>query len=299
MTVFHSALHALNVNIECFHRRDDDPSVCPACHKQLGSSQGVVAHLSTARSCQWYKKGKMKALTLPGQFGVDDEVQMGEVDEPLLAQGDEMIDTADPTQVMQDFQDRLFDLVPILSHAPDLEHHRHDPDENINLRIEVPHPTAGRVICMDETVYQRWRREFSGTDEEGDVSMEDVGLGEGSSAAVNRFAHFASELDWRVACWVIQDGIGYKSFDSLMAIPGVGEKLGLLYQNICGLHKIVDEVPPCATWKKRELWFKNDPEDKHIVHHRAPLKAIKTLLGNPAHAEHVVYRLKKIFSDTS
>ena len=51
--------------------------------------------------------------------------------------------------------------------------------------------------------------------------MEDVGLGEGSSAAVNRFTPFASELDWRVACWAIQDGIGHKSFDRLMAIPGV------------------------------------------------------------------------------
>ncbi|KAG1841272.1 hypothetical protein F4604DRAFT_1884935 [Suillus subluteus] len=185
MTGFCSALHALNVNIECVHRQDDDPSICPACHKRLGSSQGVAAHLSTARSCQWYKKGKMRALTLPGQFGLDDEIEMGEVDEPLpaegdepfLAQGDEMIDTGDPTQVMQDFQDWLFDLVPIPSHAPDLQHHRHDPDENIDLRIEVPHPTAGRVIRMDETVHQRWRREFSGTDEEGDVSMEDVTLG--------------------------------------------------------------------------------------------------------------------------
>ncbi|KAG1756586.1 uncharacterized protein EDB91DRAFT_1233380 [Suillus paluster] len=40
-------------------------------------------------------------------------------------------------------------------------------------------------------------------------------------------------------------------------------------------------------------------EDKHIVHHRDPLEAIKTLLGNPAHAEHVVYGPKKIFSDAS
>ncbi|KAG0692945.1 hypothetical protein DFH29DRAFT_782271, partial [Suillus ampliporus] len=58
-------LHALNVNIECVHRQDDDPSICPACHKWLGSSQGVAAHLSTTRSCQWYKKSKMRAFTLP------------------------------------------------------------------------------------------------------------------------------------------------------------------------------------------------------------------------------------------
>jgi hypothetical protein len=221
MTGFRSALHALNVNVERVRTQDDDPSICPACHKRLHSSQGVAAHLRTARSCQWYKKGKLRALTLPGQFGQDDEVEMREVDEPLPAEVDELIDAADPAQVMQDFHDQFFDLVPMLSHSPGPQHHRHDPDKNADLRMEVPHPTAGQVIRVDETVYQRWRREFSGTDEEGDVSMDDGGLGEGSSAAVNRFAPFASELDWRVACWAIQDGIGHKSFDRLMAIPGV------------------------------------------------------------------------------
>jgi hypothetical protein len=221
MTGFRSALQALNVNVELVRTQDDDPSICPACHKRLHSSQGVAAHLRTARSCQWYKKGKLRALTLPGQFGRDDEIEMREVDESFPAEADELIDAADPGQVMQDFHDQLLDLVPIPSHSPGPQHHRHDPDENADLRMEVPHPTAGRVVRVDETVYQRWRRDFSGVDEEGDVCMDDVGLGEGSSAADNRFAPFASELDWRVACWAIQDGIGHKSFDRLMAISGV------------------------------------------------------------------------------
>ncbi|KAG1766583.1 hypothetical protein EDD22DRAFT_950509 [Suillus occidentalis] len=64
------------------------------------------------------------------------------------------------------------------------------------------------------------------------MSMEDVELRKGLSAAVNKFAPFTSELDWRVACWAIQDGIEHKSFDRLMTISGVAEKLGLSYQNI-------------------------------------------------------------------
>jgi hypothetical protein len=48
------------------------------------------------RSCQWYKKGKLRALTLPGQFGQDDEIEMREVDESLPAEADELIDAADP-----------------------------------------------------------------------------------------------------------------------------------------------------------------------------------------------------------
>lgn len=79
----------------------------------------------------------------------------------------------------------------------------------------------------------------------------------------------------------------------------VTERLGLSYHNIRGLHKIVDSVPPRARWKTRELWFKNNPEDKHIVYHRDPIDAIKTLLGNPAHANDIVYRPKRVFTDAS
>ncbi|KAG1735953.1 uncharacterized protein EDB91DRAFT_1235852 [Suillus paluster] len=113
------------------------------------------------------------------------------------------------------------------------------------------------------------------------------------------FAPFESELEWRVACWAIQDGIGHKSFDRLMAIPGVSERLGLSYHNIRGLHKIVDSVPPRACWKTRELWFKNDPEHKHTIYHRNPIDAVKTLLGNPAHANDIVYRPRRVFTNAS
>jgi len=37
----------------------------------------------------------------------------------------------------------------------------------------------------------------------------------------NKWAPFASELDWRVAQWAVQEGVGHKSLDRLMAIPGV------------------------------------------------------------------------------
>ena len=35
------------------------------------------------------------------------------------------------------------------------------------------------------------------------------------------FAPFASEMDWRIAEWVIKDGIGHNSFNRLVSIPGV------------------------------------------------------------------------------
>jgi Plavaka transposase len=87
---------------------------------------------------------------------------------------------------------------------------------------------------------------------------------------------------------------------SLLTIKSyqVAEKLELSYHNIRGLHKKVDSVPPRAKWKTRELWYKSDPEDKHIIHYRDPKELISALLGNPAHAKDIVYRPKKVFTDS-
>jgi len=41
------------------------------------------------------------------------------------------------------------------------------------------------------------------------------------SSSYNAFAPFASELDWQVAHWAVSEGIGHKSFNHLMEIPGV------------------------------------------------------------------------------
>ncbi|EGO27011.1 hypothetical protein SERLADRAFT_407591 [Serpula lacrymans var. lacrymans S7.9] len=65
--------------------------------------------------------------------------------------------------------------------------------------MEVEHPTAGKAISMGETLHQRWRREFIAAGGDG----EDVG-----EASDPKFFPFASEMDWRVACWAIQDGYG-------------------------------------------------------------------------------------------
>ncbi|KAG1750585.1 uncharacterized protein EDB91DRAFT_1030513, partial [Suillus paluster] len=86
--------------------------VCPACHKRLRTTQGLATHLSTTKSCRWYKKGKLRALTLPGEFAVDEDVLTREINEPL-PDGLEGQMEEEPGQVMEDFHDRLFNLIPI------------------------------------------------------------------------------------------------------------------------------------------------------------------------------------------
>ncbi|KAJ6540166.1 hypothetical protein DFH09DRAFT_1249545 [Mycena vulgaris] len=121
----------------------------------------------------------------------------------------------------------------------------------------------------------------------------------GGADPPNGFAPFASELDWRIAEWVIKDGPGHKAFDRLLAIPGVREKLGLSYTNIRALHQIVDDIPDHAgAWTSKTLSFPDRPAEKYLIRYRDPLTAIETLLGNPAYAKDVVYVPKKVFSDT-
>lgn len=87
-------------------------------------------------------------------------------------------------------------------------------DELDEEQIFVWNVTAGKVIRVDKGLHHQWRKLFS----RDDTAMPVDPIPED---AVNPFAPFASELDWRVACWVVKDKIGHKAFDRFLAIPGV------------------------------------------------------------------------------
>ncbi|KAE9382526.1 hypothetical protein BT96DRAFT_1055474, partial [Gymnopus androsaceus JB14] len=104
---------------------------------------------------------------------------------------------------------------------------------------------------------------------------------DGTAPLPNRsFAPFASEMDWRIVEWVVKDGIGHKSFDRLLDIPGVAGKLGLSYKNVAGLHKHIDSLQPRAgEWKIRSLQFKDHPEQDFVLRYREVIEAVKSLWG--------------------
>ena len=68
---------------------------------------------------------------------------------------------------------------------------------------------------MDHTLHEKWRAMYGCEDADGDTAIGEAALPE------QEFAPFASELDWRVARWAVQEGIGHKSLDRLLSIPGV------------------------------------------------------------------------------
>lgn len=108
MPTLRSALQALNIDVESLDPQDNDPLICPACHKLMKTPQGITAHLQTAKSCQWYKKGKLRELTLPGRFG--EEVMAREIDEQTVLP--QQKPKLDPMEVVEEYDQHMYNLIP-------------------------------------------------------------------------------------------------------------------------------------------------------------------------------------------
>lgn len=67
------------------------------------------------------------------------------------------------------------------------------------------------------------RRGEMGLDEEADEKIE--------MWEDNEWAPFRSKLDWEIAKWAIEEGIGKGSIDRLLKIPGVRICLPAIYIN--------------------------------------------------------------------
>ncbi|KAJ3965372.1 hypothetical protein EV361DRAFT_810815 [Lentinula raphanica] len=252
---------------------------CPThCGKVFNTQKALNMHLSQARSCRWYRQyEKTAALDNVIQTELDVRASMAREEEDLLLP----TESADLLQELEEEND-IFHFIPKLRSFDDMEDEEKIVEENLE---------AARIIRMDSSLETRWRLAHN---LEVDHPMD------GSSPLPDEaFAPFATEMDWKIAEWVIKDGIGHKSLDRLLAIPGVKEKLGLSYTNIAGLHKKIDNLRPRAgEWKVQKLRFKDDEEDQDFVlRHRDVLQCVQSLWGDPALADHLVYRPKKIFQD--
>jgi hypothetical protein len=141
----------------------------------------------------------------PPELDLADDVPLAEPNIPV-------------TDVVEDWDGEIYQFIPLNPDEPGPssvpQQYWHPSDED-NSRIVNSHPTAGKVIRMNDNLHAKWKRSFGlATDSNGDIEMG----GPDSSSA---FAPFASELDWQIAEWVIKDGPGHKAFDRLLNIPGV------------------------------------------------------------------------------
>ena len=92
-------------------------------------------------------------------------------------------------------------------------------DQGDDSRVEVVNTNAGWVLRMESTLHEKWHKQFGHKNE--DVDMD------GSSDDETDYAPFASEMDWKIANWVIKDGPGHAAFDRLLAIPDVSHHFTL------------------------------------------------------------------------
>jgi len=208
---------------------------CPACRKYFSTIKGVHSHLTSSRKCSWYKKEKYKEVSTwieanKGYHLENSDLDFNPLQEMNLMDIDVEMDPQDVIEEMEEF----FQFIPLppaqiskigesgpSSGSSGSNSHRwtsiHLDESEDSQFIETPYPEAGYVTKVDDSLHLKWKRQFGhlDADEEGDVTMQD------GEENLSPFAPFASELDWRVASWVIKDGIGHKSFDRLLSIPGV------------------------------------------------------------------------------
>jgi hypothetical protein len=212
------------------------------CGRIFNQLRSMQTHLSSARSCQWYLKGKLR------EWDVDEEDSQDQAEEPTewealqMSLGDEPsqedlmdydphqdsdLDLEDLDLGPNDFQfipqdrfsntteeEELMDEMEVGGPGPQTAANRlralgGHPDRRVlddddDERVVVVEKDAGHVLRKETPPHSKI------CDEEGDIDMVE-----------NSFYPFNSELDWRIAQWAIKENPGHKAFDRLLSVPGV------------------------------------------------------------------------------
>ena len=170
------------------------------------------SHLSKARSCAWYEKGKLSAL------GLDNEDDF-HLPAPYAPEDENDLENYQDSDLNMDFgpYEGEFNFLPP-DIGPDSQNQilpgtAKTPthpilDDNDDEWVTQINKDAGRIYRHEPPP-----RHFQ-ADKDGDSLMDNNG-------EPNPFFPFASELDWRVAQWAVKDGPGHSAFDQLLEIPGV------------------------------------------------------------------------------
>jgi hypothetical protein len=199
----------------------------------LYATKARNTHLSTAANCSWYRHGKLRMPPAIATTNRQDGFQvydLGQHPPTTDLHPEEAVDEMEKVPHPGDYED-LFHFIhtdPVrdpdigeAGHGPSTTAHRHRQrllDDEDDSRVESVHPTAGKVIRMKDTLHQVWRQRFKSIDGDGDVEMGDEVTG---ITDPNIYMPFASEMDWKIARWMVKENPGHGAFDCLLEIPGV------------------------------------------------------------------------------
>lgn len=175
------------------HIRDSiEEKTCPACDTMFDTVQGRNSHMTQARACAWYRKGKNADLSM---LHLENE----DLDSDSDADSD-LDDDLPPDWNDADNIHEVHNLEP--THSPVASTSQVTLDKENPTIVTESHPTGGTVRGSKDHIHTQWANHL-GTD------------------ATNPFLPFKSDVDWRVAKWFIKDGPGMSANDRLLQIPKV------------------------------------------------------------------------------
>lgn len=197
------------------------------CDRRFKTLRGMHSHLSTARSCAWYLKGKLKEMVDDVEELVDDGAFQIEEEPERLEEWEDFDPRQDP-DIDFDFNfgpyEEEFHYIPNEAEAgpgPQTAANRIlRGASSVKLKNPLFQDLDERVTETDEEAGRIRRQEepprYIPIDKDGDTVMD-------AGDEPNPFAPFSSELDWRVAQWAVKDGPGDNAFNRLLEIPGVSK----------------------------------------------------------------------------
>ncbi|KAI0055813.1 hypothetical protein BV25DRAFT_1921497 [Artomyces pyxidatus] len=155
-----------------------------------------------------------------------------------------------------------------------------DLDDNSSGLFEEEYPGAGHVIRMNQDLHGQWRDRFGvgEVDEDEEDPQVDAGLAEDED-------RMEVDEEERRGSTKSRQKKKHKEKAEEKEQETVSPCIRLL--PICFQQRLMEI---------KYIWFEDKPDNKHLVQYRDPLEAIEALLGNPAHAKHIVYRPRKVFS---
>ncbi|KAJ3756691.1 hypothetical protein EV360DRAFT_30984, partial [Lentinula raphanica] len=110
------------------------------------------------------------------------------------------------------------------------------------------------------------------------------------------YSPFPSRLEWEISQWAVKEKVSQSSFNRLLKIPQIKEKLGVSFDNARSMLNKVDQIPERGgSWFVKQLSFKDRPQEEFTVRYRDPIEAIKALWGDPSLAKDLVYKPAKLF----
>jgi hypothetical protein len=211
--------------------------MCPAgCGRIFLTSQARESHLTQSQNCAWWRKYQ-KSAQWKEELEAAAEIEALGPKYMARLEEEEEEEKERVGNLLQEYEEdhNIFHFVPLeepeqpkigeAGPGPNTQANRLlekllgakartlDDNSGEDAQILEWNETAGVIIATEPSLQERWKLAHN---LEAEVPMD------GTSPLPNTiYAPFSSEMDWRIAEWVIKDGIGHKSFDRLLAIPGV------------------------------------------------------------------------------